>query len=224
MQTANLTTAQDLGAVTELLSGDFFTPFGRSTSHQLWSSAMVVIPAVRGLFGVTLDAAAHSITVDPRLPARWDHATLHNVRLGDALVDLRYQRSAAGWEVHAEGKDGKSVILKSTTAGAKVLAGGAIEIPAPDVEVGMDYGADAALPRPGARTAMLKVLQQETAPHSLTLLLEAQGNSTQTLFLRQRERHTHLSVEGGTVTPEGKLEVHFPAGEGYVRQQVTLRW
>jgi hypothetical protein len=71
---------------------------------------------------------------------------------------------------------------------------------------------------------MLKVLQQETAPHSLTLLLEAQGNSTQTLFLRQRERRAHLSVEGGSVTPEGKLEVHFPAGEGYVRQQVTLHW
>jgi glycogen debranching enzyme len=224
MQTANLTTTQDLGAVTELLSGDFFTPFGRSTSHQLWSSAMVVIPAVRGLLGVTLDAATHTITVEPRLPAQWDHATLHNVRLGDALVDLRYQRSAAGWEVHAEGKDGKSVTLKSTMTSAKVLAGGALEIPAPDVEVGMDYGADAALPRPGARTKMLKVLQQETAPHSLTLLLEAQGNSTQTLFLRQRERHAHLNVEGGTVTPEGRLAVHFPAGEGYVRQQVTLRW
>ena len=88
----------------------------------------------------------------------------------------------------------------------------------------MDYGADNSLPQPGARTAMLKVLQQEAAPHSLTLLLEAEGNSTQTLFLRQRERHTHLSVEGGSVTSEGKLEVHFPAGEGYQRQQVTLRW
>ena len=228
MQTANLTTAQDLGAVTELLSGDFFTPFGRSTSHQLWSSAMVVIPAVRGLFGVTLDAAAHTITVDPRLPAQWDHATLHNLRLGDALVDLRYQRSGertgAGWEVRAEGRDGKSVALKSTVAGAKVLASGALEIPAAAVEVGMDYGADAALPFPGARTAMLKVLRQEAAPHSLTLLLQAQGNSTQTLFLRQTDRRAHLSVEGGSVTPEGMLAIHFPAGEGYVRQQVTLRW
>src|ERR1700743_370632 len=112
MQTANLTTAQDLGAVTELLSGDFFTPFGRSTSHQLWSSAMVVIPAVRGLFGVSQDAATQTVTVDPRLPAQWDHATLHNLHIGDAMVDLRYQRSAMGWEVHAEGKDGKSVALK----------------------------------------------------------------------------------------------------------------
>jgi len=224
MQTANLTTAQDLGAVTELLSGDFFTPFGRSTSHQLWSSAMVVTPAIRGLFGLSLNAAAHTITVDPRLPAQWDHATLHNLHIGDALVDLHYQRSAAGWEIRAEGGDGKSVTLKSTVAGAKMLASGALEIPAPAVEVGINYGADTALPQPGARTAMLKVLRQEATPHSLTLLLEAQGNSTQTLFLRQQERHARLNVEGGTVTSKGTLEVHFPAGEGYVRQQVTLRW
>jgi hypothetical protein len=224
MQTANLTTTQDLGAVTELLSGDFFAPFGRSTSHQLWSSAMVVIPAVRGMFGVTLDAVSHTITVDPRLPAQWDHATLRNLHIGDARVDLRYQRTAAGWEVHAEGKGGRSVTLKSTVAGAKMLASGALEIPAPAVEVGLDYGADAALPLPGARTAMLKVLRQEAAPHSLTLLLEAESNSARTFFLRQRDRRAHLNVEGGTVTPEGRLAVHFPAGEGYVRQQVTLHW
>ncbi|HEY1802946.1 MAG TPA: hypothetical protein VGG45_00555, partial [Terracidiphilus sp.] len=183
-----------------------------------------VIPAVRGLFGLSLDAAAHAVTVDPHLPAQWDHATLRNLRLGDRRIDLRYERTAAGWEVHAEGPDGKSVTLKSTVASAKVLANGALEIPAPAVEVGLDYGADAALPLPGARTAMMKVLQQDAAPHSLTLLLEARGNSTQMLFLRQREGRVHLNVEGGTVTPEGRLEVHFPAGEGYVRQQVILRW
>jgi glycogen debranching enzyme len=224
MQTANLTTAQDLGAVTELLSGDFFTPFGRSTSHQLWSSAMVVIPAVRGMFGLSLNAASHAITVDPRLPAQWDRAALHNLRLGDQLVELRFERTATRWEVRGQEKDGKPVTLKSTLAGAKVLAGGALEIPTPAVEVAMDYGADAALPLPGARTAMLKVLRQEEGPRSLTLLLEAQSGSTQALVLRQREWRDRLHVEGGTVTADGKLAVHFPAGHGYVRQQVTLRW
>jgi hypothetical protein len=224
MQTANLTTAQDLGTVTELLSGDFFTPFGRSTSHQLWSSAMVMIPAVRGMFGLSLDAGTHTITVDPRLPAQWDHVTLHNLRLGDQVADLRFERNAGGWEVRAQGRDSKSVTLKSTTAGAKALGNGMLAIPTPTVEVGVDYGANAALPLPGARTSMMKVLGQEAGPRSLTLLLEAQGNSTQTLFLRQRDRRIRLNVEGGTVPSEGKLDVHFPAGEGYVRQQVTLRW
>ncbi|MGA9719180.1 MAG: hypothetical protein WBQ79_12950, partial [Acidobacteriaceae bacterium] len=98
------------------------------------------------------------------------------------------------------------------------------DVPAPAVEVAMDYGADGALPLPGARTAMLKVLRQDAGPRSLTLLLEAQGGSTQTLFLRQRARRGGVNVEGGLITAEGKLEVHFPTGDGYVRQQVTLRW
>ncbi len=224
MQTANLTTAQDLGAVTELLSGDFFTPFGRSTSHQLWSSAMVIIPAVRGLFGVSFDAATHTLTVDPRLPAQWEHATLHNLRLGDRTVDLHYERTAEGWEVRAEEHGGGMITLRSTVAGAKVSARGVLAVPTPAVEVGMDYGADGALPLPGARTAMLKVLRQDVGSRSLTLLLEAKGGSTQTLFLRQGERRGRVNVAGGTITADGKLEIRFPAGDGYVRQQVTLRW
>jgi glycogen debranching enzyme len=224
MQTANLTTAQDLGAVTELLSGDFFVPFGRSTTHQLWSSAMVIIPAVRGMFGVSVDAATHTITVDPRLPAQWNHAALHNVRLGNQVIDLRYERTAEGWEVRAENKNGNAVTLRSTVPGAKVSARGLLEVPTQAVEVGMDYGADGALPLPGARTLMMKVLRQEGAPHSLTLLLEAQGGSTQQLFLRQRGRRVRVNVDGGTITSDRKLEVRFPVGDGYVRQQVTLRW
>lgn len=224
MQTANLTTAQDLGAVTELLSGDFFLPFGRSTTHQLWSSAMVVIPAVRGLFGVSLDAGSQTITVDPRLPAQWDHATLHDLRLGDRTIDLKYVRSAEGWEVRAEAKDGRTVTLHSTLPRAKLTAKGALRVPSPAVEVGMDYDADHALPLPGSRTAMLKVLSQQETARSITLELEAPGGSTQSLFLRQRDRKQTLHVEGGSSIEGKMLEVHFPAGEGYVRQQVTVRW
>ncbi len=74
MQNANLTRAQDLGADTELLSGDFFVPFGRSTSHQLWSSAMVITPTLRGLFGISINAQTKTITVNPHLPASGTHA------------------------------------------------------------------------------------------------------------------------------------------------------
>ena len=156
------------------------------------------------MFGLSLDAGAHTITVDPRLPAQWDHATLHNLHLGDLLVDLRFERSADGWGVRAEGKEAKSVKLKSTAAGAKVLTSGALEIPTPEVEVGMDYGANGALPLPGARTAMMKVLRQEAGPRSLTLLLEAQADSTQTLFLRQRERRARVTVEGASPQAGGQ--------------------
>src|SRR6201998_651281 len=93
IENANLTKAQDLGAVTELLSGDFFVPFGRSTSHQLWSSAMVITPALRGLFGIDIDAQTKTINVDPHLPPNWDHAEISNLRVGAESVGLKFLRS-----------------------------------------------------------------------------------------------------------------------------------
>ena len=52
MANALLTFQGALGYVTELLSGDFNAPFGRSSHHQVWSEAMVVTPLVRGLLGL----------------------------------------------------------------------------------------------------------------------------------------------------------------------------
>ena len=94
MENANLTKAQDLGAVTELLSGDFFVPFGRSTSHQLWSSAMVITPTLRGLFGIDIDAQTKTITVNPHLPAGWDHAEVVNLQLPDGPESLSFDKNA----------------------------------------------------------------------------------------------------------------------------------
>ena len=79
MQNADLTWQQDLGAATELLSGEFFRWFGRSTSHQLWSSAMVVTPTVRGMFGLEWSAGANTLTVTPSLPAEWNEAKISGV-------------------------------------------------------------------------------------------------------------------------------------------------
>ena len=92
MQNADQTTTQDLGAVTELLSGAFFQPFGRSTSHQLWSSAMVITPALRGMFGVDVDGLSGSIYLDPHLPADWDAADVQRLHVGESVCSLGYQR------------------------------------------------------------------------------------------------------------------------------------
>ena len=104
MENADLTTAQDLGAVTELLSGAYFVPFGRSTSHQLWSSAMVITPVLRGMFGVTVDGLGHTVTVEPRLPADWGSAEVNGLRVGDSVCSLRYTR--IGWGDAGRSYDG----------------------------------------------------------------------------------------------------------------------
>ncbi len=218
MQNADLTWAQDLGAVTELLSGAYFAPLGRSTTHQLWSSAMVLTPAIRGLFGITTDALHNSIVVDPHLPADWDHAVLRHVPVGETMVDLEFRR------------EGAFLIVRATGGGDVKLSGsrdGVLRIPLTGVEIGIPHE----LPLPGSPTAQLKVLSQSTDAHSLTLELEAQGGSVYDLPLRVNGQHIAIRAEGATVEQAkagdsslGKLHVVFPAGAGYRQQTVRVTW
>jgi hypothetical protein len=241
MQNANMTWTQDLGAVTELLSGQYFAPFGRSTTHQLWSSAMVLTPAIRGLFGVSVDG--NVITVDPHLPADWESATLRHVPVSGGTVDLAFRRSGESLVVEASGPHAASVMLASSNSaktGTK-SRGGRLVVALPAAEIVIPHE----LPLPGARTTQLKVLEQRADPGSTTWLLEAQGGSTYRLPLRLN-RAQALHIEGGTLAPEPEpkgetkpgpkgapatgmpralqtLIVHFPAGAGYTQQRVTLQ-
>jgi glycogen debranching enzyme len=214
MQNADLTHAQDIGAVTELLSGDFFEPFGRSTSHQLWSSAMVVTPILRGMFGIGVDALKHEVTVEPHLPADWDSAEVKRIHIGDATVDLSFKRESstlvlsihqtAGSKVHLAGASGDGTIMR---------------LPLPPVEVAIAHG----LPLPGARTAQMKVLSEAHEPRSLRLELEALGGTQSLLTLRRNDPKIAVKIEGAKLDAD-KLQVDFAPAPGYVTQVVTIRW
>ena len=94
MANALLTRQGAEGYVTELLSGDFNAPFGRSSHHQVWSEAMVVTPAVRGLLGLEISNAGRALRFAPQLPADWNNVAVRNLRLGDARYSLTYERTA----------------------------------------------------------------------------------------------------------------------------------
>jgi glycogen debranching enzyme len=94
MANALLTYTSALGYVTELLSGDFNQPFGRSSHHQVWSEAMVVTPVVRGLFGIEVSAGGKQLRFAPQLPANWDHVEARKVAVGKSKYDLTLQRLA----------------------------------------------------------------------------------------------------------------------------------
>lgn len=212
MQNADLTEAQDIGAVTELLSGDFFVPFGRSTSHQLWSSAMVITPIMRGLFGVDVDGLQHTVSVTPHLPADWAGAEVDRLHVGGSVVNLSYKREGLALVVRVETVSGAPVHFAGT--GADVL-----RISLPAVEVSIGHG----LPLPGARTAQMKVLDETTDAHSLRLELEGLGGSESLLQVRRNNSAARVKSEGANLQGD-VLHVHFPAGSGYVQQTVTLRW
>jgi hypothetical protein len=93
MANALLTEQGALGNVTELLSGDFNAPFGRSSHHQVWSEAMVVTPLLRGLFGIETRDGGGTLHLRPQLPADWDRAAVQRIASGGASFDATLTRS-----------------------------------------------------------------------------------------------------------------------------------
>ncbi|HEX5236586.1 MAG TPA: hypothetical protein VFW25_14800 [Silvibacterium sp.] len=225
MQNADQTTTQDLGSVTELLSGAYFEPFGRSTSHQLWSSAMVITPAMRGLFGIEVDAGSNTIRLDPHLPADWNEAEVDRLHVGSAVCSLKYEREGQSLDVRASGCAG--IHLASDEKDGRVEAGGAsISFPLPAVEVAAPHG----LPLPGARTAQMKVLAENWGARSLALDLEADAGSVVEMKVRSNQAGIRIRAEGATIsqaagdTGISLLIVNFPTGTGYQQKTVILRW
>jgi glycogen debranching enzyme len=196
MENANLTRAQDLGANTELLSGDFFIPFGRSTSHQLWSSAMVITPTLRGLFGISIDAQTKTISVNPHLPASWDHAEVLDLQLLGERTSLYFEKNGGQLEIYMSPTAGDRWHLKSDIPGASVgqlnketarqfqippQQGPRIPLPAiqiDDVPDEMNLIEPVALSTPnrptapGDRTRKFRIVRTEYGQHQVKLTIE----------------------------------------------------
>ncbi len=201
MENANLTRAQDLGSHTELLSGDFFIPFGRSTSHQLWSSAMVITPTLRGLFGIDIDAQTKTITVNPHLPANWDYADVRYLPLpgGDSDM-LHFKRVENQLKVYMTTMDEGGWRLRSDIAGAKasVVDGEPeLSIPLPLLDIDQQLSRFSAFipeesplpdrpPVPGSRTSRFRVVHSEYGDRRLTLVIEGLAGSQRELGLVRR--------------------------------------
>ncbi len=222
MQNLNLTWAQDLGSVTELLSGDFFQPLGRSSSHQLWSSAMVVSPLVRGLFGADWDAHSKTVEVNPHLPEEWEGAKLRNLQLGTISLDLEMERHAGALRVRVLTKRPEklcivTVWVSDNKCESDLATVHTVVLPLPAVEVGIEQH----LPEPGERTRQLKVLSEEMRQQTATFIFEGQAGSTYDLPLRMNKAGT--TVNGGSIA-NGKLHLEFPNGQGYVQKTVVFKW
>jgi len=85
-----------LGHVTEVLSGDYYQPLSTSSPHQIWSAAMVVSPLLRGMFGLSTDAKAATLTFAPHLPADWNSLGIDNLRVGENKLQLHFTKTAEG--------------------------------------------------------------------------------------------------------------------------------
>ena len=239
MENANLTRAQDLGAVTELLSGDFFVPFGRSTSHQLWSSAMVITPTLRGLFGLDIDAQTKTITVNPQLPASWDSAEILNLQLGGGPSALYFTRKSDHLEVSLGYASTENWRLKSDLPGASFGALDAekpsrkaknpvergLRIPVPALEIDpllsnlhdVTDAVGASLPDraplPGSRTSRFRIVHSEYADHKLTLVAEGLAGTEGSVSLVRHGRFTP-KIDTGEASATAPTDAKISMREG----------
>jgi glycogen debranching enzyme len=207
-QNSMLTFAQDPGYVTELLSGDFFTPFPRSSPHQMWSSAMVLTPFLRGTLGMDVDAAGKVVRFAPQFPAGWDVVHLRNVAVGSELVDVDLRRGARGYTAEVVKGNAKASVGKEDPAMA-----GAPQIALPEPS-----------PTPGERTTALKFLDyRPAASGTYQLSLEGLGGESYTFAVCASGA---LSATGAMVTKKSgcwnDVTVRFE-GIGYRRGEVSLR-
>ena len=134
MANSLLTYSNALGYVTELLSGDFNAPFGRSSHHQIWSEAMVVSPVLRGMLGLEISNAGKSLKFAPQIPANWNDLTVQNIRAGDSSVDFTLKRGGGKMTIFVNRKNGTlsniilspsfplDAVIKNVTANGKKLA------------------------------------------------------------------------------------------------------
>jgi len=94
-----------LGHFTEVLSGDYYQSFATSSPHQIWSSAMVISPILKGMFGLEANAEKKQVTLAPHVPADWASFAIHNVRIGATALGFRYRRT------------GDSIVLETSRTG-----------------------------------------------------------------------------------------------------------
>jgi hypothetical protein len=247
MENANLTRAQDLGAVTELLSGDFFVPFGRSTSHQLWSSAMVITPTLRGLFGIAIDAQSKTITVNPHLPSGWKDAAIRNVQLPGGPTDITFARDGANLRIGLSPTPATmGWHLRSDVSGTRTDKDEQFGLRLPLPSIGLGTPSHDA-PTPGTRTSAFRVLSESWQADQVTLVVQGLAESTAHIpVFRHKLVKLGLHDDTGLANQVDNdhplaalvaidtawrdasipfaLELHFPPGTGFQTLTVTLSW
>ena len=63
---------------------------------QAWNIYSYAVPIVRQFFGVEPDAASQTVSLQPNMPTDWNEASLKNVKVGDNVISIAYQKSSTG--------------------------------------------------------------------------------------------------------------------------------
>jgi hypothetical protein len=187
---------------------------------------MVITPTLRGLFGISVDAQAKTITVNPRLPAGWDEVRIKNLHVGGTVQELELRRDGGVLTAHLyEGKK-EGWKLRSDEPSAENREsylssnGLMIAIPLPDVQIQKDAEGS---PIPGDRSRSFRVLSENYGARRISLTVEglasrdertSDGSFSGQAYRLRIIRNKLVDVK---VTPEDGVGQSPKADAAYVR-------
>jgi hypothetical protein len=87
------------GEVPEVFSGEMNQKLGEAYHHQGFSTTGYVLPLMRGLVGLEVNALSGVVTLSPRFPANWDTVRVDNVSVGPRTYDFAIVRSEGEYSV-----------------------------------------------------------------------------------------------------------------------------
>jgi glycogen debranching enzyme len=220
-----------LGHVTEVLSGDYYQPLSTSSPHQIWSAAMVVSPMLKGMFGLEKDAIRKTLTFVPHIPADWTDFKIKNIRVGDSVLDLSYQKTLGEITLEITRTGGECALdfqpaLANTAWNARVEVNGRPQtfdqqisaehhhlriqfalkegINTIRLRVPNDFGLSYQfrLPELGTESSDLRILSEEMAEVTAPMVLEVSGRAGATYDLAVWNPGLIESVQGAELVKD----------------------
>ncbi|MFN4189929.1 MAG: amylo-alpha-1,6-glucosidase [Pseudothermotoga sp.] len=90
---SNLLNAKNFakGYISEVYHGEVYKPSG-VCPHQAWSESMAIQPLIDGMIGFVPDAPRSLVSLSPQFPWNINRFIAKNLRIGDTLLDLRFER------------------------------------------------------------------------------------------------------------------------------------
>jgi len=102
-----------LGVVPEVFSGDLNEKLGEGYHHQGFSTTGYLLPLVRGLLGLDVDAfrIRDQVMFEPALPANWDTVQIKGLRLKGGTCEIGICRIDKGYHSWKHSQSGKLATL-----------------------------------------------------------------------------------------------------------------
>jgi hypothetical protein len=208
---------------------------------------MVITPTLRGLFGISVDAQAKTITVDPHLPADWAHAEVKSLQVPGGATSLYFTRNGDRLEVYLSPPVGEGWHLRSDAPGAtfgalesnripgerKKFAFEGLRIPLPALEVAesreipdviesVRVAEPLEVPLPGALTSQFRFLHSEYSDHKLVLIVEGQAGSAGIVTLHRHGHFVPKAQTGPAGAPDASISFRACDADPYACTSLPL--